>query len=57
MGDIESILETMRKHVGDFETLGARIIGVFGSTARGEPGDAIDLDNLVSFRPERQDRG
>ena len=35
------------------ESLGARNIRVFGSTARGEEGPESDLDLLVDFEPKR----
>ena len=35
------------------ESLGAKNVRVFGSTARGEEGPESDLDLLVDFEPKR----
>ena len=54
MDDIENVLSTLRTHIHDFEELGVRKLGVFGSTVRGTAGPQSDLDILVSFDAERK---
>ncbi len=54
MDDLESILATLGTYVSDFEALGVRRLGVFGSTVSGEVGPESDLDILVSFYPGRK---
>ena len=54
MGGIEAILAILRAHMSDFEALGVRRLGVFGSTVTGEAGPQSDLDILVAFHPGRK---
>ena len=54
MTGIDSVLATLRTHMSDFEALGVRKLGVFGSTVSGEAGPHSDLDVLVVFDPDRK---
>jgi hypothetical protein len=42
-------LTAIQAHLGEFRTLGARRLGVFGSFARGEARDDSDVDVYVEF--------
>ena len=45
-----NVVDTLRMHRGKMvNSFGIRRIGVFGSYARGEEGDASDVDVLVEF--------
>ncbi len=43
------ILQTLTRHEPRLRTLGVRRLALFGSAARGELGDASDLDFVVEF--------
>ena len=45
----EQVLEEIRAHRADFNQIGVRRLGLFGSMARGEASNASDLDFLVEF--------
>jgi predicted nucleotidyltransferase len=42
-------LTAIQAHLGEFRTLGARRLGVFGSFARGEAREDSDVDVYVEF--------
>jgi predicted nucleotidyltransferase len=48
------ILEELEPHRKAIHAFGARRLGLFGSWARGEAGEASDLDFLVEFEPGRK---
>lgn len=43
------ILSELQAHLAELRQLGVRRLGLFGSAARGEAGDASDLDFLVEL--------
>ena len=49
MMNAQQILEVLRVHGPEFQRLGVRRLGLFGSAARGEATDASDLDFLVEL--------
>jgi uncharacterized protein len=42
-------LAIMREHLDEIHRLGARRVGVFGSFARGDPGEDSDVDVYIEF--------
>ncbi len=49
MATAEQILQVLGAHGTEFQRLGVRRLGLFGSAARGEATAASDLDFLVEF--------
>lgn len=45
----EEILNTLEQHRETIRGFGVRRLGIFGSYARGEQGEASDMDFLVEF--------
>lgn len=50
------VLQTLREHRDEIRALGARRLGLFGSTARGEANAASDVDLLVELDRRTFDR-
>jgi len=50
----EQFFRMIEKHLDSLRRLGIRRIGLFGSVARGEDGEASDYDILVEFNPARK---
>lgn len=40
----DDVIQLLQRHRAEFETLGVQRLYLFGSTARGEAGDASDVD-------------
>ncbi len=48
----ETIIETLKAREAELRRLGVRHIALFGSAARGEAGEASDIDILVDLQPD-----
>jgi predicted nucleotidyltransferase len=47
--DATAVLDRLKEHSSELQRLGVRRLALFGSVARGEAGDASDLDFVVDF--------
>ncbi len=47
------VIDRLRKHREELETMGVRSLALFGSLARGEENTANDVDLLVELDPRR----
>lgn len=50
--DQDRVIETLRLHEQELRGFGVRHIALFGSLARGEAGEASDVDILVDLHPD-----
>lgn len=51
----QEIIQTLAEHRDEIRLFGVRRLGLFGSTAREEPGEHSDLDFLVEFEKKSFD--
>jgi uncharacterized protein len=51
----KEILDLLSRHRDELRRRGVRRLGLFGSAARGEAGEASDLDFLVDLEPRSFD--
>jgi len=51
LGERERVVALLRAHAGDIRRRGIVRLALFGSTARGEAGPAIDVDLLIEVDP------
>jgi uncharacterized protein len=54
METLQQVLATLQEHMSEFQDLGVRRLGVFGSVAQGEASPGSDIDILVEFDPGRK---
>jgi uncharacterized protein len=47
----EQVIATLRAHEAELRAAGIRALSLFGSVARGEAGQASDIDLLAEFDP------
>ena len=52
--DRETIAAMVREHAAELRARGVTGLGLFGSTARGESGEASDIDIVVDVAPGRK---
>ncbi len=50
----EELLKLLEKHMEEFKKFGVNNLGIFGSFAKGNPGDNSDVDILVEFQPGKK---
>ncbi|RKZ25167.1 nucleotidyltransferase [bacterium] len=50
----EELLKLLEKHMEEFKKFGVKNLGIFGSFAKGSPGDNSDVDILVEFQPGKK---
>ncbi len=50
---LSSVAALLREHESEWRALGVTRVRVFGSVARGEAGEASDIDLLVDFAPDQ----
>jgi len=51
---LSATLQTLRRHAGELRDAGIVHAAVFGSVARGDAGEASDVDVLVDLNPAMQ---
>jgi predicted nucleotidyltransferase len=47
----QDVLKMLSEHAAQFQALGVKRLGLFGSFARGKPHGTSDVDLLVEFEP------